>query len=206
MIDLSIAAKLEKNKLESDGAYLILLEIAIANTDIIMYLVRNTDDIDWNGKHWQAFPFTLGDIKQTSDGEIPELTLQVSNVNRIVQSYVEQANGGGNSSVVLRVINSNLLEESEPLLEEYFTATKTSCKEDYVSFTLGMGYGKTRRPLNRYMKNFCSCKYNSVRCGVSADNFAIYPTCNHTLSDCRARHNSERFGGCPLIGQGGLYV
>ena len=206
MLSLSDAAKLQKNLLSSDGAYLILLEIHIAGTDIILKLVRNTEDIVWNGETWTAFPFTLGNVKNTSDGEIPEITLGVSNVNRIVQSYVEQANGGGNSPVIIRVVNSNLLTETEPLLEEYFTATKCSCKEDYVSFTLGMGYKKTRRPLQRYMKNFCNACYNSARCGVSAAAYAKYPTCDHTLTNCRLRGNSTRFGGQPLIGQGGLYV
>lgn len=205
MLALSAAAKLEKNKLSSDGAYLVLLEIQIFNTDIVLQLVRNTEDIVWDGKTWTAFPFTLADVTQTADGEIPEITIGVSNVNRIVQSYVEQANGGGNSNVVLRVVNSKLLAEPA-LLEEYFTVTKTSCQEEYVTFTLGMGYKKTRRPLNRYMKNFCSAKYGSARCGVSAVTMQRYATCNHSLNDCRLRNNSERFGGCPLVGLGGLYV
>ncbi len=205
-LSLSAAATLEKNKLSSDGAYLILLEIQIYGTDIVMRLVRNTEDIVWNGYTWTAFPFTLADVSQTSDGEIPEVTLAVSNVNRIVQSYVEDANGGGNSPVIIRVVNSNLLDEKDPLLEEYFTATKCSCKEDYVTFTLGMGYKKTRRPLQRYMKNFCGCKYGSARCGVSAATQAQLPDCDHSLVACRARGNSARFGGCPLVGQGGVYV
>ena len=205
MINLSEAARIEKNKLCSDGAYLILLDINISNTDIVLHLVRNTEDITYNNILYQAFPFTLSDVKQTSDGEIPEITLQVSNVNRIVQSYVEQANGGNNSSVIISVICSNNLED-KPLLEERFTCIKTSCNEEYVSFTLGMGYKKTRRPLNRYMKNFCHFKYGGYECGVSSSTMLNYTTCNHTLNDCRTRCNAERFGGCALIGTGGLYI
>lgn len=206
MNELSSAAKLEKNKLISDGAYLVLLEIKIYSTDVILRLVRNTEDITWNGYTWAAFNFDLQDRAETSDGEIPEVTIGVSNVNRIVEGYVEQAGGAGKSTVTIRVISSKLLSDEEPMLEEYFTVTKTSCKEDYVTFTLGLGYKKTRRPIFRYMKNFCRAVYGSARCGVSAPIQVQYPKCNHSLIDCRARKNSERFGGEPLVGQGGLYV
>lgn len=206
MNNLSAAAKLLKNKLADDGAYLVLLEIQIHGTNITLRLARNTDDVVWNGQTWTAFPFTLDDIEETNDGEIPEVTLQVSNVNRIVQSYVEQADGGGKSPVWLRVVNSKLLAETTPLLEEYFTATKVSCKEDYVYITLGMGYKKARRPIGRYMKNHCRNKYGGPKCGASTATMATYPTCDHTLTSCRQRGNSPRFGGHPLVGQGGLYV
>ncbi|MEA5092464.1 hypothetical protein SDC9_37477 [bioreactor metagenome] len=206
MNNLSAAAKLLKNKLADDGAYLVLLEIAIYGTDIVLRLARNTDDVPWNGQNWQAFPFSLADLTETSDGEIPEVTLQVSNVERIVQGYVEQADGGGKSSATIRVVNSKLLTETEPLLEEFFTVTKTSCKEDYVYFTLGMGYKKARRPLGRYLKNHCSAKYGGCKCGVSAATMTAFTSCDHTLVNCRARGNSARFGGQPLVGQGGLYV
>lgn len=205
MNNLSAAAKLLKNKLADDGAYLVLLEIAIYGTDIIVRLARNTDDVTWSGQTWTAFPFDLADLTETSDGEIPEVTLQVANVDRIIQGYVEQADGGGKSSVTLRVVNSKLLNE-DPLLEEFFTVTKTSCKEDYVYFTLGMGYKKARRPLGRYMKNHCRVKYGGCKCGVTAATMATYPTCDHTLVNCRLRGNSKRFDGQPLVGSGGLYV
>ena len=206
MNKLSAAASLEKNKLCSDGAYLVLLELTIPALPEPILLVRNTEDITWRGKTWTAFPFELSDVKQTSDGEIPELNLQVSNVNRIMQSYVEQAHGGVDSSVRLYVINSNLLTDSNPLLEEFFSVTKVSCNEEYVSISLGVGYGKTRRPLLRYLKDFCQSTYGSCKCGVSKEEMSKYPDCPHTLVACRARNNSGRFGACPLIGAGGLYL
>lgn len=206
MNNLSAAAKLLKNKLASDGAYIALLEIAIYGTGIVVRLARNTDDITWAGQTWTAFPFDLADLTETSDGEIPEVTLQVANVDRIIQGYVEQASGGGKSSATIRVVNSKLLAETDPLLEEFFTVTKTSCKEDYVYFTLGMGYKKARRPLGRYMKNHCPYKYGGCKCGVSSATMTTYPVCDHTLVNCRLRGNSKRFGGQPLVGSGGLYV
>ena len=51
MLSISQAAKLEKNKIEGDTAWLILMEIYVTPS-IILRLVRNTEDITWNGETW----------------------------------------------------------------------------------------------------------------------------------------------------------
>lgn len=205
MRKLSKAAILEKNRVASDGAYLILLKIEVEE-GLTINLVRNTDNITWRNTEWVAFPFTLGDSSSSSENEVQEITIQVSNINRIIQGYIEQAKHVTSSKVTLYVVNSNLVSEDAPLIEEYFGVKKISCTDEWVSITLGSAYGQTRRPCRRYIKNCCNSVYGSQRCGVSSSVKAKYPTCSHTLSACRERNNSSRYGGFPLIAQGGIYV
>src|SRR5690554_914294 len=89
MRDLSAIAKLEKNKISSTGAWLILLEIQFQGTTI--RVVNNNEDIEWpegSGTTWVAFPFELGDIGENSKGELPSLQVKVSNVTRVIQQYL----------------------------------------------------------------------------------------------------------------------
>ncbi len=134
MLSLSAVALLEKNRLSTDGAWLVLLEITLGATTL--YLVRNTEDITWNGQLWTAFPFELDDL--TEDGkELPQLTIRIGNVSRVVQGYVEAADGGSGASVILRVVNSKNLAGATAEIEGTFQVVKTSCDALWARFTLG---------------------------------------------------------------------
>lgn len=201
MLALSAVAIQEKNKLSTDSAFLILLDIDLKGT--IVRICYNNDDIYWNGELYQAFPFEIGDVREDTDGSDVAVELKISNVSRVLQFAVEEANGGNGLSVVLRVVNSLNLQSDKAEIEEYFVIEQTSVTEEYITFTLGTEYSsRTRRPLNRYMKNNCPFKYKGIRCGYNGDMY----NCSHTLTDCRAHNNSERFGGFAGIDQKGVYV
>lgn len=205
MNPLSAIAKLEKNKISSTGAWLILLEIQFQG--ITLRVVNNNEDIEWpsgSGQIWVAFPFQLGEVGENNKGEIPSLELKVSNVTREVQRYIEQYAGGTDASVVLRVVMSEHLDLTTPEIEETFSVTSTSADAHWVYFNLGPDFALSQRvPDDRYMKNFCPFKFKGIRCGYAG----VETECNKTLADCRARGNSVRFGGEPGIpGGGGVYV
>lgn len=202
-LTLSSAAVVSANKVASDGAWLVLLEIIIGGIDEHIYIVRNNEDIFWNKQIWQAFPFSLNDIKRDNKGTLNNLTIDVDNTSRDLEFYLGHGKGGTGARVILRCVRSDDLEASEPDFEEYFTVKSTTISESSVSFSLGNAYNtKSRRPWRRYLKNTCPFKYKGLRCGCSSS----YSSCNHTLADCRVRGNSKRFGGFPGIPQGGLYV
>lgn len=201
MLNLSQAAILEKQKLQSDGVWLILLEVIIPGVEIIN-IVRNTEDITWGGVKWIAFPFELDDLKEDSKGGIPELTLRISNVTRALQNYLEQIGGGVGCSVVFRVVHSEHLDITTPEIMEEFTIQHVTVDQDWVVFTLGAGDPLMKRfPPRRFLRNFCPFKYRGVECGASS----AFTTCNKTLSNCKERNNSPRFGGFPTVSQGGFY-
>ena len=381
MLSLSTIAKMEKNKLEQDSCWLVLLEIAISDTESIR-LVRNTEDINWNGYTWIAFPFDLDVISDSGDGEIQSVTVKVSNVTRAVQKYLEDTKGGVGAEVTVMVINSkrldlvdsftintstnyikldsaanahsfsvgegnfitntssagwcfisnstvsmenvilecdvtpqansshlgivlrsslatksgytfvirnstlkgsrfdklingsstsgavdftfpgfttgqrchlkviaqgntmsayvndalvcsytdstytsgyfgfapydgtcifnNLsvvdLDKASLAVQEEFSVTATTADEKWVSFTLGPSYPVySRRPEKRYLKNHCQFEYGGIECAVEKATMNTYPTCDRTLTACRARGNSTRYNGEVSI-PGGFYV
>lgn len=198
MLSISAVSKAEKNKLSTDSAMLVLLEIKLQNT---VYICYNNEDITWKGQLYQAFPFKIGDTSEDSDGSDPNVQLQVSNVSQGLQWYVEDSGGGVGTEVILRVVNSKNLNGNADL-EEFYTVLDCKVDEQWVTFTLGNDYSaRTRRPLDRYMKNNCRFKYKGLRCGYNGSK----SKCDHTLTDCRAHGNSKRFGGFVGIDQLGVY-
>ena len=199
MLSVSAISKAEKNKLSTDSCLLVLLEIRLKST---VYICYNNEDVVWKGQLYQAFPFQIGETSEDSDGSDPNVSLKVSNVSQGLQGYVEDSGGGVGTEVILRVVNSKNLSGNADLEETY---SVLSCKvdEEWVEFTLGADYSaRTRRPLDRYMKNHCPFVYKGIRCGYNGNK----ANCKHTLADCRSHSNSARFGGFPGIDQKGVYA
>lgn len=198
MLALSEASIIEKNKLSTDGVWLLALEAQIPGNTL--YLVNNTEDVTLGGQRYVAFPFSLEDI--TEDGkELPNVRLTVSNATGTIQRYVEKNNGLGGMKVVLRVYHTSIPDVAE--VEEYFVVTGVTCDVEWVTFTLGTDFSFTRRfPPVRMMKDYCPFKFKGVECGYRG----AAQQCNKTLKRCRELGNNIRFGGEATIPQGGLYA
>ena len=198
MLALSEASIIEKNKLSTDGVWLLALEAQIPENTL--YLVNNTEDVTLGGQRYVAFPFSLEDI--TEDGkELPNVRLTVSSATGTIQRYVERNNGLGGMKVVLRVYHTSIPDAAE--VEEYFVVTGVTCDVEQVTFTLGTDFSFTRRfPPVRMMKDYCPFKFKGVECGYRG----AAQQCNKTLKRCRELGNNIRFGGEATIPQGGLYA
>lgn len=203
-ITLSTIAKQEKNKLNTDSVFLVCLKIILNDTDkTTFYIVRNTEDITFNGQKYQAFPFNFGQLEEDNTGSNPDVSLNVDNTSRVLGYYLENGGGGVNSTVYIQIVNSKNLSATEPEVELMFKVTNTKVTYQYVTFTLSNGYpNMSKRPFWRYLKDSCPFPFKGVECGYTGS----VTTCGHCLSDCRARGNSVRFGGEPAIDSTGVYV
>ncbi len=220
-LPFSAAGLIEKNKLSNDKPWILLLEVQL-NAEHTIYLARNNEDIPWpaaaatlpttpaaGGHTYTAFPIQFSD--QTQDmKQIPTLSIQVSNVNRLMQSYLEMYKGLTDKKVVIRLVHAGHLDEATAEMEEEFEIQKTQYNDSWVTFVLGSNFWMFYRALSqRYLRDYCQFKYGKIECGVSAACLATYPTCNHTLAHCRIRMaasgiTKNRFGGCP--GMGGFFA
>lgn len=198
-MNLSTAAIIEKNKVSTDGVYLLLLTIQYKQEEPIR-LVLNNEKITFKGRKYYPYYFSLSEVKRTST-ELPSCTLTVSNVTGTISRILETYDGASGGKVTVAVINTNISDEI--LQEEHFVIAGATTKKDYVSIKLGCGASLDRRyPNVRIMKDWCPFKFKGVRCGYKGP----LTTCNKTLTDCRERGNNTRFGGEPTIPQGGLYA
>jgi lambda family phage minor tail protein L len=205
MLNLSVAGMLEKSQLSSEGVWLLLVEVAVPDSEEPLRLVRNNEDIVWNGYAWSAFNFTIDEVKEDYKARMTSIALQISNITQTVQAYVENNNGLVGANVVLRVIHSQHLDTVLPEVEEIFTIQATTCDSKWVTFDLGCDMlEQLRFPFRRVLKSFCAWRdhYKGIECGYAGE----LPSCDGTLQSCRDRDNSVRYGGEPSIPEGGLYA
>ena len=188
----------EKNKLHSTDPWLILLDIVLSDSTAIR-LVRNTDDVEFGGNTYTAFPFELSIVESNSTGQIPRVTLKVCNITRFLTPYLNSLNGGLESTVTVTVVNAGLLSESYSELDMVFEVMGCEVDAYWVSWTLGMANPLNRRfPLFRILASHCAWTFTgglAVGGNVECSYIGAETTCNRTLSDCVARSNTARFGG-----------
>lgn len=208
-LPFSLAGKIEKNKLSNDKPWLILLQLDLPDGTAVN-IVRNNEDIPWNGIDWIAFPFDMSD-KTEDMKSLPVLNIQVSNVAGIMQSYLEEYDGLTDCLVTIRLIHFAHLDNLIPEMEETFSIQETDYDDEWVKFSLGADFWFFYRALaGRYLKDWCDHKYGGIKCGVNNTCLGKYTSCSHTLLSCRDRMKASgitkiRFGGEPAL-PGGIYA
>lgn len=205
MLSLTPAATLEKNKIASTGAWLVLLDISIPGYSYPLRLVDNNEAIEWpasSGYLYSPFPFTLDDVAEDGQGGLPSFSIKVSNVTKSLVPYIEQTDGLDGARIRIRVVHSELLNEAAVLDE---TVDVLGCTVDLMWVTISLGGESPQRmraPRDRYLKDHCRYRvFKGVLCGYQGD--AI--SCNRSFSTCKELGNGSRFGGFPGI-DGGMYV
>ena len=200
MKNLPIALLLEKNKLASPDPWLLLFDITLPDASTV-YLARNTQNVSLQGHTYLAFPCELDPMSDGSKGELPTLTLRVSNVLQTFQAYLEQYNGLVESAVLLRVVHAAHLAEDYSEREMSFDILAASSDSQWISFMLGASNPlKDNFPTYRYLADGCRWKFKSAECAYAG----AASTCERTLDACRQLSNSPRFGGFPGLSGGGV--
>lgn len=204
MKNLSIATIIEKNKLESDRAWLIALKIHVRDplTNAIVDVLRvvnNAEPVFIKGDEYIPFPF---DIKVTErSNELPALTITIQDQTQVVQSYMSRYAGAVGSDVDMLIVHASTATDAttEPELSEYFQITSSSVANYVVSWNLGAENPLTQVfPARRQEPATCSFIFRSNDCGYKgADG-----TCDLTLdgaNGCKAKGNERNYGGFPGI-------
>lgn len=158
---------LEKNKLATPSAWLVLLKITLPDSTILRF-VNNTENITFQGNPYTAINFTLDSTKSFGTGQIPTVQLSISNVTRIIQSYLESLDGAVDSEVLITVVNSAYLAENYAELEMLFSILSTKANAHYVIFELGAPNPLRRRfPQYRYIGKHCNWQFLSAECAYA---------------------------------------
>jgi lambda family phage minor tail protein L len=198
---ISNGATVEKNAPATTSAFILFMRITLSDATEIR-ICRNNEDLTWAGDVYTAFPVEIDDLNEAK-GERPQITIRVSNITRALAPYMIDNNGFAGCSVEIMVLNSAHLDEAEPECLFDFVCLSSSTDSRWASFTLGMAdIFRKKFPPGTVRKNLCLFAFKGTKCGYSG----AYPTCDHTLTQCRARGNSPRFGGFPGVGSKGLIV
>lgn len=133
---LSSFGILEKNKLTSQTTWLLMLEITVPGVSEPIRVTSNNESVTWRGESWVAFPFELDEIGEESKGEVPQVELRVSNVSRVMESYLQdydlytKTNGYTPVEVWIYVVNNQQMSSSGVLTDTTLDGAVTETTVD----------------------------------------------------------------------------
>lgn len=193
MKELPDELKILKNSIRQEKPWLILLDITLNNeAQDVLYLVRNTEDIEFGGNTYTAFNFNLEMNKLTNAGEIPSLKASISNADRTLQGYLEDLDGMIGSTCKITVVNASNLTADYAELEQIWDIVESSVDDNVVSFRLSLpNLLRIRYPLTTFLANHCSHTYREIECNYLGE----LETCKRTLDACKVHENTARYGG-----------
>ena len=207
-LTLSPSAYVEKNSLASNGVWIVLLEIFVPQLNDYIRVCTNNEDYEWNGQLWQSYPFEMDEIGDTTKGEVSQFAIKICNINGVVETYVDNANGATGSVVKMMVVNSNI-PSTTPEVEFEFSVKSTNIDSNWVTFVLGVVNPYSILIGQRMIRT--GCRYNGPngtqngfrgpRCKYDGPELE----CDRRLNRCRELLNSHNFGGFPGIGIGNTF-
>ena len=124
----------EKAKRENQPVYLYTLE----NYDGIgsnLYFAEYDIDVTYKGVTYLKFPITHEFVSENSQGQIDNVKVRVANVNRLLQSYLEQYDFRG-KKVVIRMVWANQLNDPDAYMDDIYYIDNYTATQDTVEFSL----------------------------------------------------------------------
>lgn len=195
MLNLPLALRLAKNQLVGTAPWLLLLSVTLPDTTVVR-LVRNTDDVTYQGQVYTAFAFELSEVRSGGDGRIQGVNLRVANPGRALDPYLEQYAGLVGCPVTLVVAHADNLAADHAELTLAWDVIAAQPDGDWINFTLGAVNPLRRRfPLFQALPRSCQWPFKGAECAYAGPE----TRCARTLDACRALGNSARFGGRPGV-------
>lgn len=195
-VSLSIANVIDKNKIASENAWLILLTVNVRNElgqDVeTLYLVKNNENIEYQGQLYTAVEFNMSIENQSNEEASVKITAY--DPSGFIREKMENFDGGLFSTATITVVNSGNLS-APPEIQETFDVTGASAPDVNVEWTLGTENPLRHRfPLRDQYRDRCGWRYKSGRCKYAGP----MASCDYTKdgpNGCKAHNNLKNFGG-----------
>lgn len=196
-----------KNSLGDGGLWLFLLKLYSPQLDKTVRITNAGADVTWNGDLYQDFPFKIEEIKDTVKGELSKVVLRVSNVDRIMQGYIESDPDFGSGwdikidIVYINAIPDGPIATTNPAeISLSLKSAGVSCDNVWATFSLGMDNPILYQFPNRKLSpTHCQATFKVPETGC---NYAGTDTsCEYTLSDCKSKFGNAEI---PFVGFPGI--
>ena len=202
MIELSQAAKQVKNALFDTGSYIVLLTLTNKDESVTIRMCSNTENVTYKTNEYTAFPFSIDEISESNKGELPSVAINISNVDRIVQAYIDQdPDLGSGWSVQIDISHTSNIDEPE--ITYNFVTNGVSADEKVVVLSCEIRNPiRTQFPRARMLPNACQHTFKKGGCSYDGRD----TQCMKTLTACRAKFRGQSkipflgFVGIPISG------
>lgn len=194
----SLATVIEKNRIASDVAFIMLAEVDVRNAAgtlvETLYFARNSEDFVYGGKTYVSAGFNFGITESAT--KVEQITLELRDPSLTVARRLDQYDGGAGWKIRLILVNTANTDQP-PEFEQSAYVMGSTIKGYGAALTLGTRNPiRARFPARVQWRDRCAWAYKSTECGYTGP----LPTCDYSLqgdNGCAAHDNTHRFGGFP---------
>lgn len=203
MRSLSIASVIESNKISSENAITMALDIDVVDPSTLsvvqrISLVNYQTDLTINGVVYNKASFDI-QLKESAT-EVQNVQLTVQDQAGILMPYMKTYKGGVYSRVLTSIVSVTPDNTTAVIdFSELFEVVSSNANDFVVTFEIGAENPLVKVfPQRKQMRDRCPFRFKSVECGYSG----AATSCDLSLTGdngCRVKNNQARFGGFPSI-------
>jgi len=160
-------------------------------------------DVVFDGQTYSKFAVTHGSISENLEGKIGRVNLEIGNVDRNIQYYLENWNGLRDAQVNILQVFQDELTDPQVVDTMTFFVSSVSVKTATATFVLTPKYDAFTIQLPRriFHRGYCSHLFKGDGCAYSGGE----SSCNKSLQRCVELGNVHRYGAFPAIPQKSVY-
>lgn len=151
------------------------------------------EPVVFGGHEFTPIPIKHGDISQSDDGKLNDVTITVGNADRMMQYYIENYELIGKRVTIRQFF----FGKSNGMCSGTFSIKGVTAKKDVATFSLSIGieFLDVQFPNRIASSRFCQWPFRGQECQYRGPD----ASCSKTFDDCKRKGNSRRFGGFPGI-------
>ena len=192
-----------KNAQEGKVPYMLYEITDIPNTSLTLYLTNYAEDVVFDGNTYTRFNVSTPNLSSNSQGQIDTVTLEVGNVDRTMQNYVEEFDGFRTAKVTFKLVFPELVAETSLAVSETFYVKSCETNADKLTFNLSTELDVLQKQIGRMvLRDRCPWTFKGAICGYSGSE----TFCDKTLGRCKELGNEARYGGFPGMPSQGTII
>ncbi len=167
------------------------------------YFAAYDSNVTFDGIEYIRFPITHDEISENTSGEIDSVKVQLSNISRLIEYYLQNYDLRG-KKISIKMVYANLLDDPDAYVEfsNYIDSYTSNVKNVVFNIMSKFDILNVQVPGRIFIKSHCQWLFKSTECGYTG----AETSCNKTRSRCRELANQLRFGAFPSSPGGTSYA
>lgn len=158
------------------------------------YFAAYDVNVTFDSIEYEKFPITHSEITENTKGEIDTVNVQISNISRLIEFYLQSYDLRG-KKVSIKMVWANLLNDPDCFIEfsNYIDSYTSNVKDVIFSLMSKFDILDVTLPGRIYLRGKCQWIFKSTECGYTG----AETSCNKTRTRCKELANYLRFGAFP---------
>jgi phage-related protein len=167
--------EIDGRALEAPSGFAWLAEVEVPSSPITrLRVTTNNEPVSFganiNGESilYTPWPMTVGRFVRQKKGDLPQISISVSNAKRVLPGYLETYDGLVGQPAVVQMVSLGELDNASAALRFDGEVQGTEVSVEQVTFTIGsLNLADMNFPTQRFVAEHCRFRFGGAECGYN---------------------------------------